>query len=364
VRLITSGLMYWIPSLVSLALLTSVRAQRVGTQLAENHPKLTTQRCTKSGCTTQSTSVVLDADWRWLHAATGYSNCFTGNKWDASLCPDPKTCANNCAIEGADYKLTNGISTNGDALTLKFVASPDAAIGSRVYLLAEDTKYYMFKLKNQEFVFDVDASNLPCELKGALYLTEMEEDGGISKYPSNKAGAKYGTGYCDSKCPHNVKFIAGEVSLIKSSRASISCLTCTIQANILGWNTTYDEPGSGRYGACCTELDIWEANSNAAAYTAHPCKGTGLIRCDGIDCGDHDVGVCDKDGCDFNSWRMGNQTFLKAGGAFIDTKKKFTVVTQFITSDGTSSGDLSEIKRFYMQNGKVYGNSKSTIPGV
>jgi cellulose 1,4-beta-cellobiosidase len=85
-------------------------------------------------------------------------------------------------------------------------------IGSRVYLMADETHYQMFNLKNQEFTFDVDMSNLPCGLNGALYFVEMDEDGGMSKFPNNKAGAKYGTGYCDTQCPHDIKFINGEVS--------------------------------------------------------------------------------------------------------------------------------------------------------
>lgn len=40
----------------------------------------------------------------------------------------------------------------------------------------------------------------------------MDEDGGIAKHSGNKAGAKYGTGYCDTQCPHDIKFIDGEVS--------------------------------------------------------------------------------------------------------------------------------------------------------
>jgi hypothetical protein len=39
----------------------------------------------------------------------------------------------------------------------------------------------------------------------------MEADGGMGKYSANKAGAKYGTGYCDSQCPHDIKYINGEV---------------------------------------------------------------------------------------------------------------------------------------------------------
>ena len=56
----------------------------------------------------------------------------------------------------------------------------------------------MFKLKNKEFTFDVDVSNMPCGLNGALYFVEMEADGGKAKHPTNEAGAKYGTGYCDA----------------------------------------------------------------------------------------------------------------------------------------------------------------------
>lgn len=77
----------------------------------------------------------------------------------------------------------------------------------------------MFNLLNKEFTFDVDVSNLPCGLNGAVYFSQMDADGGLSKYPTNKAGAKYGTGYCDAQCPQDVKFINGE-------------------ANSQGWNGT------------------------------------------------------------------------------------------------------------------------------
>ena len=106
-------------------------------------------------------------------------------------------------------------------------------------------------------------------------------------------------------------------------------------------------------------MDIWEANSISTAYTPHPCKGTGITACTGTDCGDGDdryKSVCDKDGCDFNSYRMGDKSFY-GPGMKLDTKSKMTVVTQFVGS-GSS---LSEIKRFYVQNGKVYKNSESKI---
>ncbi|ORY11399.1 cellobiohydrolase I-I [Clohesyomyces aquaticus] len=339
-------------ALLSSLFAAAATAQQVGTLTTETHPAMPIQSCTASGsCTTLNTAVTLDANWRWLHTTSGSTNCYNGNAWNTTLCPDGKTCAANCALDGADYPGTYGVTASGGALTLKFVTNGQYSknIGSRMYLMASDTKYQMFKLLNKEFTFDVDVSNLPCGLNGALYLIEMDEDGGLSKFSTNKAGAKYGTGYCDTQCPHDIKFINGE-------------------ANVDGWNPSSSDAnaGSGKYGACCHEMDLWEANSVSAAYTPHVCTKDGPIRCSGTECGDGDdryKGVCDKDGCDFNSYRMGDTSFY-GKGLTVDTSKKFTVVTQFITADGTDTGKLSEIRRIYVQGGKVIKNSVSKVSGV
>ena len=60
---------------------------------------------------------------------------------------------------------------------------------------------------------------------------------------------------------------------------------------------------------------------------------------------------------------MGDTSFY-GKGLTVDTSSKFTVVTQFITNDGTASGTLSEIRRFYVQGGKMIPNSQSTVSGV
>jgi cellulose 1,4-beta-cellobiosidase len=114
-------------------------------------------------------------------------------------------------------------------------------------------------------------------------------------------------------------------------------------------------------------MDIWEANSMSTAYTAHDCSNTGLLRCSGTECGDIETnerykGVCDKDGCDFNSFRLGDQAFF-GKGKIIDSSKPFTVVTQFITADNTDTGTLSEIRRVWKQNGVVVKNSVVTVSG-
>jgi cellulose 1,4-beta-cellobiosidase len=143
------------------------------------------------------------------------------------------------------------------------------------------------------------------------------------------------------------------------------------KANVAGWTPSSNDQNSGvgNMGSCCSEMDIWEANSMGAAVTPHPCSTTGYSVCQTDACGGTDSpsnrygSVCDPDGCDFNSYRMGNTSFY-GKGLIVDTSQKFTVVTQFITSDGTANGQLSEIRRFYVQNGKVIPNSYSNIAGM
>ncbi|KAJ7663161.1 cellobiohydrolaseI [Mycena polygramma] len=336
--------------LVLAALLPVALSQLAGTNVPEVHPTLTWQKCTGTGgtsCTTQEASIVIDANWRWLHdGVSGSTNCYTGNTWDATFCPDGKTCAANCALDGADYAATYGITTSGDALTMKFVTvSQQPNIGSRVYLMApgSTTEYQTFDFNNQEFRFDVDVSQLPCGLNGALYFSQMDADGGVAKSAgANKAGANYGTGYCDAQCPRDIKFINGV-------------------ANSEGWVPSPNDPnaGTGNMGTCCPEMDVWEANQISAAFTPHPCTILGQSTCTGTTCSapNSTQGTCDQAGCDFNSYRMGDTSFY-GPGLTVDTTQKITVVTQFVGNPVTS------IQRFYVQNGKVIPNSNSTIPGV
>lgn len=109
---------------------------------------------------------------------------------------------------------------------------------------------------------------------------------------------------------------------------------------------------------------MWEANSISTAFTPHPCETIGQLACTEDACGgtyssSRYAGECDPDGCDFNSYRQGNLSFYGPGKT-VNTNSKFTVVTQFIET----AGALSEIKRFYVQNGVVIANSYSTIAGT
>jgi len=177
-----------------------------------------------------------------------------------------------------------------------------------MYLMDGGNHYKQFKMANKEISFTVDVSNMPCGLNGAIYFSQMLEDGGKSEFGDDKAGADYGVGYCDAQCPHDIKFIEG-------------------MANAEGWNPSSSDPnaGTGKYGSCCMEFDLWEANSISQAFTAHPCTISAPKKCEGQECGDNASGdrfkgTCDKDGCDFATYRHGNHTFYGPGSNFdVDT---------------------------------------------
>nr|AGW24293.1 endoglucanase 1 [Penicillium oxalicum] len=78
-------------------------------------------------------------------------------------------------------------------------------------------------------------------------------------------------------------------------------------------------------------MDILEGNSAANSYTPHPCSSDD----------------CDKGGCGFNPYAQGKTNYWAPGGTFI-------------TNDGTTTGTLTEIRRQYIQNGKVSANAKSS----
>ena len=324
-------------SLVTALFAATALAQQIGTNTPEVHPSLPSQKCTRAGgCKTLNTSIVLDSQYRWLHNVNGYDNCQVNGGWNSTLCPDGVTCAQNCAVEGVDYS-GYGIKANGNAVTLNLYLQKNGATAlasPRAYLLANESQYDVFKLLNQEITYDIDVSQVPCGINGALYLSEMLADGGYNA-KTNPAGAKYGTGYCDAQCP----------------KTPFVFTNSTTEANL------------ANYGNCCNEMDLWEANSAATQLTPHPCNynTSTPYLCAGNACGGS--GVCDQPGCEFNPYRQGHPEFYGPNKT-VNTNKPFTVVTQFLTNDGTANGTLKEIRRFYKQNGKVFANPKSKVAGL
>ncbi|AEO58824.1 glycoside hydrolase family 7 protein [Thermothelomyces thermophilus ATCC 42464] len=109
-------------TLVATVFVGKAAAQQVGTYTTETHPRMTWQRCSSGGsCTSVKGELVIDSNWRWVHDKNGYTNCYTANEWNSTICADNQSCAANCALDGADYSGTYGATTSGNALTLKFV---------------------------------------------------------------------------------------------------------------------------------------------------------------------------------------------------------------------------------------------------
>lgn len=302
-------------------------AQSVG-EAPEVHPKLTTWKCTVAdGCVSQETAIVIDSLSHWVHQKDDQSQgCGNwGSAPNATVCPDVETCQENCIMEGVSDYEAYGIFTDGGALTLKHLREDGSVSSPRVYLLNEaEDEYEMIKLTGQEFTFDVDGSKLPCGMNGALYMSEMAADGGLSEL--NTGGAAYGTGYCDAQC-FTTPFINGV-------------------GNIEG------------KGSCCNELDIWEANARSTHLAPHPCNITGLYECTGDECAFD--GVCDKNGCGYNPYRV-HQFEYYGPGYTVDTARPVTVVTQFPADD---EGKLKEIRRLYVQDGRIIKNAVIAVEGL
>ena len=193
-----------------------------------------------------------------------------------------------------------------------------------------------------EFTFDVDVSQLPCGVKASLDFVNMNGNG-ATRYPTNNAGAKYGTGYCDAQCPKNLKFINGEANL------------------------------DNKWGNCCAEFSLFDANMISASMSAHPCTYLDDYRCEGNTCGEGDArysGLCDKDGCDLNTFRGGNTTFYgpvqnEDSDFTIDTTKKMTVVTQFLTLNHTTYDDpIVNVTRIFIQGDKILYAPNTAIEGM
>lgn len=188
-------------SIIASALWTVATAQSLG-QGQEQQPKLTTYECTvKGGCKAQNSYIVLDSASHWIHqkndTTKGCGNW--GSSADPSVCPNEKTCAENCVLEPISNYQNYGIYTNGASLRMDFYNKDKTFSSPRAYLLNGDKKNYeMMQLNGKEFTFDVDMSKLPCGMNGALYLSEMRADGGRSNL--NPGGASVGTGYCDAQC--------------------------------------------------------------------------------------------------------------------------------------------------------------------
>lgn len=174
----------------------------------------------------------------------------------------------------------------------------------------------------------------------------------MSKQTNNKAGAKYGVGYCDAQCARDLKFVGGKVRLRPRdgsilNRALTPHPRPTLRAGLPlqmmptrgSGHTVVVAPKStcGTYSfripnSLCSRLTspclYRESNSHSFALTPHPCTENTYHVCEKDSCGgtyseDRFAGKCDANGCDYNPYRMGQKDFYGKGKT-VDTSKKFT----------------------------------------
>ena len=313
--------MFLLLSLFLSSILPSVSALTAGT----TKPNTLLPLPIKINGVQQDTYIALDANWRWIHQKGSFDNCFT-DSWVKKYCPDSETCSKNCQIEGItieEWAAPYGVSVNKDTLSLQYVTEGPYGtnVGSRMYIVDSSKKKYVgFDLRNKEFSFTVDVSQLPCGLNGAVYFTEMPLES-----PYAGIDSSYGVNYGDAQCFKDIKYLEGKANM-------------------------------GDRGACSNEYDVWEANSRAMSIALHPCSIQGVKACTNpVDCGDGPnrfKGVCDKSGASYNPFREGRRKVYGVGSEFeIDTTKPIRVRTQFISDSKT--GLVTKVRQLLEQNKKV-----------
>ncbi|KEY69368.1 hypothetical protein S7711_08126 [Stachybotrys chartarum IBT 7711] len=292
-----------LPILLAISFAAHAAAQHSAEVEPEIHPKLSWKRCSGTGCETVNGEIVIDSNWRWLHEVDGDENCFEWGGWNDDICNSVESCTEGCALDGANYRRTYGITARNSSLSMRYLTHFDftSNANSRVFLMQDEETYQTFTLLGNEIAVDVDLSTVVCGLNAAFYFVAMEADGGMTSYPSNRAGAKYGTGYCDASCPQSSKFNGG-------------------RANYDDWTTseTDEANGRGRYGSCCAEFDVLNSNAYSYSMSAKPCI-------------DLDYHVCEEPYCDYER------------GFFERSVTCDKVVTQF---------DEAKVSQFFMQDGQ------------
>ena len=103
-------------------------------------------------------------------------------------------------------------------------------------------------------------------------------------------------------------------------------------------------------------MDIWEADARVTHLAPHSCNTSSLYPCSGAECGSS--GVCAKVGCTQDPYRLNKEYY--GPGLKVDTKRPFTVVTQFPATNGT----LTAVRRLYVQDGIIVQNVVSDLTGA
>lgn len=184
--------MLW-STLVFAGLSVTTQARKQIPHPTEVQPRLSYERCNLAeGCKRLEGNITIDVNWRRVISNQNPDRlCYRNDTWDNKICKTPTRCQENCVVEGvSDYDASFGVKAfgaDGEGVSLRLVTNAPSlenphqnatVIGSRFYHVDRDGKYLLWKLNGLEFSFDVDVSELPCALNGALYFSEMSPNGG------------------------------------------------------------------------------------------------------------------------------------------------------------------------------------------
>ncbi|OWZ00802.1 Glycosyl hydrolase [Phytophthora megakarya] len=277
-------------------------AQQPGARIPELHPPLPSQYCTVAKNVLQN---VDHTDAKVAACVTEQSSVVIDSNWRETYAVGT---TNSCVSDGKWNMTTCSSST--ECAKICGLEGVDYTGNFSITTLGQELE---LKLQTPSSigsrVYMLDTSGKKYK-QFRLLNQEFTFDVDVSNLPCGSNGALY---FVKMDPDGDVHFVNGEANL------------------------------NGSYGSCCTEMDIWEANK---------CGNTDETRY---------TGWCDKNGCDFNPFRMGLQDFYGRGKQFsIDTTRPFSVITQFVTADNTDTGELVEIRRLYKQDGRVVLNPSST----
>ncbi|KAF4500420.1 cellulose 1,4-beta-cellobiosidase [Fusarium agapanthi] len=324
------------------SLFTSAYAQWPCGNIEEVHTPFTWHQCIQKPCTEYFSAIVLESSLRETNCCAG---SFDVKDLHRTQCKkkDKDTCPADCCVEGADYR-AHGIKAVGTSLTMDLGATAPHVPKDLIRVMPlEDERYPnrpLVRRHDSEYTFDIDVRNVPPGYKARVSLNRMLPDGARSEKKGDKAGARYGTGYYDATCDKGQRFVEG-------------------RANYDGWVPDKHDPmlGTGRTGACCHNTVLWEGNIESTDYHWSPCLPPWYHRCDKDKC----TTKCFAFGCRWNPNGNKMEPFYGPGPTnTIDSKKTFSVVTQFFIQQTPKVENIFKTRAtYYVQGGKIFRSAPS-----
>lgn len=163
------------------------------------------------------------------------------------------------------------------------------------------------------------------------------------------------------------------ISNLSPARYVLSFLVVIIQrlrrekGNVDGWKPSDSDKntGVGGHGSCCPGLDTWETDKISTALTTHPCTSLEQAMCNRDNCSgtysDNCYGSnCDPDGCEFNPFRLVNESFF-GPNKIVDGILSNSVISDFCIAQKKPFGDENPFSKSGGLSRMDYTTSKKIV---